>query len=102
MFAFSARVFTMNASFVVWSPQLFYNASVIAVDISIGSVIFCYVSFHTIKFPLFLIYDRLFGLVVIVLDYRSGGPGSIPGTTRFPKKNSNGFGTGSTQPREYN
>jgi hypothetical protein len=25
---------------------------------------------------------RLCGLVVIVLGYRSGGPGSIPGTTR--------------------
>jgi hypothetical protein len=29
--------------------------------------------------------DRLGGLVVRVLGYRSGGPGSIPGTTR--KKN---------------
>jgi hypothetical protein len=27
--------------------------------------------------------DRLCGLVVRVLDYRSGGSGSIPGTTRF-------------------
>jgi hypothetical protein len=27
--------------------------------------------------------DRLCGLVVRVLDYRPGGPGSIPGTTRF-------------------
>jgi hypothetical protein len=44
--------------------------------------------------------DRLCGLVVRVLGYRSGGPGSIPGTTR--KKKSNGSGTGSTQPREYN
>jgi hypothetical protein len=26
--------------------------------------------------------DRLCGLVVKVLGYRSGGPGSIPGTTR--------------------
>jgi hypothetical protein len=26
--------------------------------------------------------DRLFGLVVRVLGYRSGGTGSIPGTTR--------------------
>jgi hypothetical protein len=33
--------------------------------------------------------DRLCGLVVRVLGYRSGGPGSIPGTE-------------STQPREYN
>jgi hypothetical protein len=34
-----------------------------------------------------------------VLAYRSGGPGSIPGTAR---KKSSGSGTGSTQPREYN
>jgi hypothetical protein len=27
-------------------------------------------------------FDRLCGLVVRVLCYRSGGPGSIPGTTR--------------------
>jgi hypothetical protein len=27
--------------------------------------------------------DRLCGLVVKVLDYRSGGPGPIPNTTRF-------------------
>jgi hypothetical protein len=36
--------------------------------------------------------------VVRVLGYRSGGPGSIPGTTR---KKSGGSGTGSTRPREY-
>jgi hypothetical protein len=44
-------------------------------------------------------YDRLCGLVVRVLGYRSGGPGSIPGTSR---KKSSGSGTGSTQPRENN
>jgi hypothetical protein len=48
--------------------------------------------------------DRLCGLVVRVLGYRSEGPGSIPGTTRFSeeKKKSSGSGKGSTQPREYN
>jgi hypothetical protein len=40
--------------------------------------------------------DRLCGLVVRVLGYRSGGPGSIPGTT---KKKFSGSGTGSTQPQ---
>jgi hypothetical protein len=30
--------------------------------------------------------DRLCGLVVRVLGYRSGGPSSIPGTTRFSEK----------------
>jgi hypothetical protein len=44
-------------------------------------------------------FDRFCGLVVRVLGYRSGGPGSIPGTT---KKKSSGYGAGSTQPREYN
>jgi hypothetical protein len=43
--------------------------------------------------------DRLCGLVVRVLGYRSGGPGSIPGTIR---KKQSGSGTRSTQPREYN
>jgi hypothetical protein len=43
--------------------------------------------------------DRLCGLLDSVLGYRSGGPGSIPGTT---KKKGIGSGTGSTQPREYN
>jgi hypothetical protein len=52
-------------------------------------------------------FDRLCGPVVRVLGYRSGGPGSMPGTTKFSgrkkkKENSSGSGTGSTQPREYN
>jgi hypothetical protein len=32
---------------------------------------------------LYNVYDRVCGLVVGVLGYRSGGPGSIPSTTRF-------------------
>jgi hypothetical protein len=32
-----------------------------------------------------VVCDRLCGLVVRVLGYRSGGPGSIPGTTRKKK-----------------
>jgi hypothetical protein len=35
-------------------------------------------------------FDRLCGLVVRVFGYRSGGPGSIPGTT----KKCSGSGTG--------
>jgi hypothetical protein len=42
--------------------------------------------------------DRLCGLVVRVLGYRSGGPDSFPGTTR---KKCSVSGPGSTQPREY-
>jgi hypothetical protein len=34
---------------------------------------------------LYKLHDRLCGLVVRVLGYRSGGPGSIPGTTRKKK-----------------
>jgi hypothetical protein len=45
--------------------------------------------------------DRLCGLVVRILGYRSGGLGSIPATTRTKKKSS-GSGTESAQPREYN
>jgi hypothetical protein len=48
---------------------------------------------------MFGISARLCGLVVRVLGYRSGGPGSIPSTTR---KKRSGSGTGSTQLREYN
>jgi hypothetical protein len=36
-------------------------------------------------FLLISLKDRLCGLVVRVLGYRSGGPGSIPGTTRKKK-----------------
>jgi hypothetical protein len=42
--------------------------------------------------------DRLCGVVVRALGYRSGCPGSIPGST----KKSSESGTGFTQPREYN
>jgi hypothetical protein len=41
------------------------------------------------------------GLVVRVPGYRSRGPGSIPGATRFFLRSS-GSGTGSTQPRDDN
>jgi hypothetical protein len=41
----------------------------------------------------FTIFDRPCGLVVRVLGYRSGGPGSIPSTTR-KKNNGSGMGWG--------
>jgi hypothetical protein len=50
-----------------------------------------YISFLFIYIYIYIyIYikmDRLCGLVVRVLGYRSGGPGSIPGTNRKKKKN---------------
>jgi hypothetical protein len=55
---------------------------------------------RTISSDIYIYIDRLCGLVVRVLGYRSGGPGSIPGTIR--KKKSSASGTGFTQPREYN
>jgi hypothetical protein len=54
-----------------------------------------------LKYALIVPIDSLCGLVVRVLGYRSGDPGSIPGTTK-KKENSSGSGTGSTRPREYN
>jgi hypothetical protein len=49
--------------------------------------------------------DFLCLVVVRVLGYRSGGPGSIPGTNRKKKKKKekkiSGSGTGCTQPRDY-
>jgi hypothetical protein len=45
--------------------------------------------------------DRLCGLMVRVPGYRSRGPGSISGATRFFLRSS-GSGMGSTQPREDN
>jgi hypothetical protein len=61
-----------------------------------------YVSSNLITFNVSVIMLHRFGLMrakVRILGYRSGGPGSIPGTI---KKKSNGSGTGSIQPREYN
>jgi hypothetical protein len=44
--------------------------------------------------------DRLCGLVVRVLGYRSRGPGFFAALPDFLR--SSGFGTGATQLREYN
>jgi hypothetical protein len=43
---------------------------------------------HLCSILYFIFYgtDRLCGLVVRVLGYRSGGPGSILGTTRFSEE----------------
>jgi hypothetical protein len=54
-----------------------------------------HITFHCLAFY----SDRLCGLLVRVLGYISGGPGSIPGIAR---KKSSVSGTGFTQPREYN
>jgi hypothetical protein len=49
--------------------------------------ILCYnsksqISDYALESFLYILEDRLCGIVVRVLGYRSGGPGSIPGTTR--------------------
>jgi hypothetical protein len=48
---------------------------------SIQTSIMCHLNFAQILLKL----DRLCGLAVRVLGYRSGGPGSIAGTTRKKK-----------------
>jgi hypothetical protein len=48
-----------------------------------------------------LVVDRLYGLVVSVPGYRSRGPGSIPGATRFFMRSGDSV-TGCTQTRDDN
>jgi hypothetical protein len=47
-----------------------------------SSVFLLHILFTAFFIRSILPFDRLCGLVVRVLGYRSGGPGSIPGTTR--------------------
>jgi hypothetical protein len=54
-----------------------------------------------LHFPIRLNGKDLCGLVVSVPGYRSRGPGSISGATRFFLRSS-GSGTGSTQPHDDN
>jgi hypothetical protein len=42
-------------------------------------------SYIYIYIYIYIVYDRVCGLVVRVLGYRSGDPGSIPGTSRKKK-----------------
>jgi hypothetical protein len=50
------------------------------------NIYLCFISAYLMLFAILLsclfFFDRLCGLVARVLGYRSGGPGSIPGTTR--------------------
>jgi hypothetical protein len=64
-------------------------------------ILFLVVKYSLVLLQIFLISSAIptASVVYRVLGYRSGGPGSIPGTTR---KKSSVSGTGSTQPREYN
>jgi hypothetical protein len=58
-----------------------------------GVVCFVFVCLHSYRSRIYVLYiygrvyfrDRLCGLVVRVLGYRSEGPGSIPSTTRKKK-----------------
>jgi hypothetical protein len=70
------------------------------VNFELVSYKFCVIEFINILYPYYFGHcqiseDRLCGLVVRVLDYRSGGPGSILGTTR---KKSSGSGRGPLSP----
>jgi hypothetical protein len=53
-------------------------------DVFLITFVYMLTLYARFAYPLYE-QDRLCGLVVRVLGYRSGGPGSIPGTTR--KKN---------------
>jgi hypothetical protein len=48
------------------------------------------VQLSTLYIYIYIYMYRLCGLVVRVLDYRSGGPSSIPGTTSFSVKKKKG------------
>jgi hypothetical protein len=68
----------MRSSVHNWTMNTFFHTS------SSSQMLISNISFRL--HYLLLITDRLCGLVVRVLGYRSGGPGSIPGTTRFSEK----------------
>jgi hypothetical protein len=78
----STFLFCLVRCFLNLFEVLFYFTATISMSVDISS-------------------DRLCGLVVRVPGYRSRGPGSIPGATRFFLRSS-GAGTGSTQPRDDN
>jgi hypothetical protein len=75
----------------------FYTA--VSKNFSSSSAYFLFAVYFT---TLSVSQDRLCGLVVSVPGYKSRGPGSIPGATRFFFLRSSGSGTGSTQPRDDN
>jgi hypothetical protein len=83
--------------FAVYASICMYVSSLKFWDFSEIALLSVYISLNF--FTIFIFFDCLCGLVVRVLGYRSGDPGSIPSTTR---KKSSGSGTGSTQLREYN
>jgi hypothetical protein len=93
------RSFPRLLAFLWTSLRKFFSLKLVLPHFAINRVFQKY----KINFSYFVyVYVKMTasGLVVTVLGYRSGGPGSIPGTTR--KKKCSGSGTGSTQPREYN
>jgi hypothetical protein len=76
------------------SRQLWFSTH--KVSCNIRSYVYYYSSIPNVIF--FCWKDPIY-LRSVIIHSRSGGPGSIPDTTR---KKSSGSGTGSTQPREYN
>jgi hypothetical protein len=62
-----------------------FQALIIMIFIKIPTIIFKILKF---EFNILnsIMFDRLCGLVVRVSGYRSRGPGSIPGPTRFSEK----------------
>jgi hypothetical protein len=75
-----AQVYILNSvSLILYFPLSYSCYSYYVI------IILYYYYYYYIVILLLLVlvlYDRLCGLVVRVLGYRSGGPGSSPGTTR--------------------
>jgi hypothetical protein len=80
-------VFNNLLSLYPSSGQIFSSAPSIYVPLSMSETKFNIHTKQQITLFIFLviILDRLCGLVIRVLGYRSGGPGSIPGITRKKK-----------------
>jgi hypothetical protein len=73
MIAFQNKVNNNSVLSFVLQPLPIFSSDHFAIN-SLLSISFCLAS------------DRLCGLVVRVPGYRSRGPGSIPGATRFSEK----------------
>jgi hypothetical protein len=70
----------------LWAENLpWHTAVVVELETKVSDISIIGVDVANWHMSLLHIYDRLCGLVVRVLGYRSGGLGSIPGTTRKKK-----------------
>jgi hypothetical protein len=76
-------LFNFNSHHVLLAEGSIPSTSFNFIRLNLSVWRLCDLCFFTASLSLM---DRFCGLVVRVLGYRSGGPGSIPGTTRFSEK----------------